>query len=139
MEVVAEGALAYNDRSTVLARAEPVVRRLLLVPTDRRRPTRRDEDAAHRLFNVSIVVSGLRCLLAYIVFPIVGPAVDGAAGWGPAIGIPIGVVALVFDVVAVRRFWVADHRWRWGITAIYTAVIALVLVLIVRDVLHLTS
>ncbi|HLI75291.1 MAG TPA: hypothetical protein VKU86_15565 [Acidimicrobiales bacterium] len=133
---MAEGALVVEDRGTVLSRAEPVVRRLLLVPPRQPRPARRDEAAAHRLFNVSIAVSGLRCLLAYVVFPIVGPALDGAAGWGPAIGIPIGVVALVFDVVAVRRFWVADHRWRWGITAIYLAVIALVLTLLVRDLIH---
>jgi len=136
VEAVAEGALVVEDRGTVLSRAEPVVRRLLLVPPRQPRPARRDEAAAHRLFNVSIAVSGLRCLLAYVVFPIVGPALDGAAGWGPAIGIPIGVVALVFDVVAVRRFWVADHRWRWGITAIYLAVIALVLTLLVRDLIH---
>jgi hypothetical protein len=133
---MAEGALVVEDRSTVLRRAEPVVRRLLLVPPARSRPTRRDETAAHRLFNLSMVVSGLRCLLAYVIFPIVGPAVDGAAGWGPAIGIPVGLVALVFDVVAVRRFWVADHRWRWGITAVYVAVIALVLTLLVRDLVH---
>ena len=134
--MVAVGALAVEERSTVLARAEPVVRRLLLVPPGRVRPTRREETAAQRLFNVSIVVSGLRCLLAYVVFPVVGPAVDGAAGWGPALGIPVGLVALVFDVVAVRRFWVADHRWRWGITAVYAAVIALVLTLLVRDLVH---
>jgi hypothetical protein len=130
---VTEGALAVHERRTVLSRAEPVVRRVLLVPPERVRPSRRHEAAAHRLFNVSIVLSGVRCLLAYIVVPIVGPAVNGAAGLAPAIGIPIGIVALVFDVVAVRRFWVADHRWRWAITVLYVAVIALVLTLLVRD------
>jgi hypothetical protein len=44
---------------------------------------------------------------------------------------------LVFDVMAVRRFWVADHRWRWGISGIYVAVMAMVLVLLIKDAIHL--
>jgi hypothetical protein len=134
------GALAVANRRTVLSRAEPVVRRLLLVPEPQRKvASRADEALAHRWFNVSMVVSGVRCLLAYVLVPIVGPAFSGAAGLAPSIGIPIGIVALVFDVVAVRRFWVANHRWRWGITAIYVAVIALVLSLLVRDFVHLAT
>ena len=101
--------------------------------------SRADEAVAHRWFNVSMAVSGLRCLLAYVLVPIVGPALSGAAGLSPSIGIPIGFVALVFDVIAVRRFWTANHRWRWGVTAIYVAVIALVLTLLVRDFVHLAS
>ena len=86
-----------------------------------------------------MAVSGLRCLLAYVIVPIVGPALSGATGLSPSVGIPIGLVALVFDVIAVRRFWTANHRWRWGVTAIYVAVIALVLTLLVRDFVHLAS
>jgi hypothetical protein len=48
------------------------------------------------------------------------------------------VVALVFDVRGVRRFWLANHRWRWPITFIYLAVMALVTVLLVGDVIKLT-
>jgi len=137
---MAGSALAVEEHRTVLSRAEPVVRRLLFVPSQLERPGSAAGDAvAHRWFNVSMAVSGLRCLLAYIVLPIVGPAFDGAAGLSPSIGIPIGVVALVFDVVAVRRFWTANHRWRWGITVIYVAVIALVMALLVRDFMHLAS
>ena len=137
---MAGSTLAVEGHRTVLTRAEPVVRRLLFVPTTpAQRGSRAGDAVAHRWFNLSMAVSGLRCLLAYIVLPIVGPAFDGAAGLSPAIGIPVGVVALVFDVIAVRRFWTANHRWRWGITAIYVAVVALVLSLLVRDFMHLAS
>ena len=122
-----------------MARAEPVIRRLLLVPE---RPPAAScgaagETAAHRMFNLSIALSGLRCLLGYVVLPVITPALGAAAQVGPVIGIPIGSVALVFDVMAVRRFWVANHRWRWGISGIYVAVMAMVLVLLVRDAVHL--
>jgi hypothetical protein len=89
------------------------------------------------MFNVSIALSGLRCLLGYVILPVVTPALGAAARVGPVIGIPIATVALVFDVIAVRRFWVADHRWRWGISAIYVAVMAMVLALLIRDAVHL--
>src|SRR5580658_11157540 len=103
--------------------ADLSMRRLLRVPDG---PARARDDDAHRLFSASIVLSGLRCLLGYVVFPIVLPAVGVAAAVGPAIGLPVGILALVFDVRGVRRFWLANHRYRWGITALYAAVMVLV-------------
>jgi len=136
---VADSALAVRGRQARLERAEPVVRRLLLVPEQRpdSKAAADGEAAAHRMFNVSIALSGLRCLLSYVVLPVVTPALGAAARVGPAIGLPIAVVALVFDVVALRRFWVANHRWRWAISGIYAVVMVLVLALGVQDAVHL--
>lgn len=117
-----------------------MVRRLLVVPDPQpyTAPARRRADtSAHRLFNLSMALSGLRCLLGYVVLPIVTPALGAAARVGPMIGIPIAVVALVFDVAAVRRFWVADHPWRWTVSLVYVVVMSLVLALLVRDIVHL--
>jgi hypothetical protein len=61
-----------------------------------------------------------------------------AAGAGPAVGLPIGIVALIFDVRGIRRFWLANHRWRWPITALYSVVIVLVMTLVISDIVHLT-
>jgi hypothetical protein len=96
-----------------------------------------DEASAHRIFSASIVLSGLRCLLGYVVLPILTPAIGTLAGAGPVIGLPIGIIALVFDVLGIRRFWLANHRWRWPITALYTVVIVLVMTLVVADIVHL--
>jgi hypothetical protein len=90
------------------------------------------------MFSVSMLISAARCLLSYVVFPIVTPALGLATGVGPAIGIPIAVLALVFDVIGIRRFWIADHQWRWLMTGIYVAVMTLVSVLLVLDIVHLT-
>jgi hypothetical protein len=112
------------------------MRRLLCVPSG---PSTVGEDAVHRMFSFSIVLSALRCLLSYVVFPIASPALGLATGVGPAIGIPIALLALFFDVVGIRRFWVNDHRWRWPMTAIYAAVMILVSALLVGDIVHLAS
>jgi hypothetical protein len=125
------------DTSTVLrSRAEIAMRRLLFVPAG---PPTVGEDAVHRMFSFSIVLSALRCLLSYVVFPIATPALGIATGVGPAVGIPIAVLALVFDIIGIRRFWINDHRWRWAMTAIYAAVMVLVSTLLVGDIVHLAS
>jgi hypothetical protein len=118
------------------SRADTVMRRLLFVPPG---PSTVGDDAVHRMFSFSIVLSALRCLLSYVVFPILTPALGLATGVGPVIGIPIAVLALVFDVIGIRRFWVNDHQWRWAMTAIYAAVMILVSALLVGDIVHLAS
>ena len=111
--------------------ADRFARRLLRVP---------DKQGAdvYNIFSSSILLSATRCLLSYIVFPILAPWLSAVPLVGPAIGIPIGVAALVFDVRAVRRFFLADHRWRWAATGLYVVVMAMVLALVVRDILRLT-
>lgn len=97
------------------------------------------EAAVQRVFNVSILLSATRCLLGYVVFPIVTPLLGAARDVGPAVGIPIAVLALTFDVLGIRRFWLARHRWRWAMTGVYAAVMGLVTVLLVHDVVHLVA
>ena len=106
------------------------MRALLRVPE-----RRTGSDAtAQRLFSTSMTLSALRCLLSYIVFPVVTPIWGTAAGVGPAIGIPIAVLALVFDVRGIRSFWLANHRWRWPVSLVYLAVMGLVASLLVGDI-----
>jgi hypothetical protein len=112
------------------------MRRLLRIPNG---PPSADDASAHRIFSASILVSALRCLLSYVVFPILMPLTGFASGVGPAVGLPIGIVALVFDVRGIRRFWLANHRLRWQITALYIAVIVLVMTLVIGDIVHLAS
>jgi hypothetical protein len=92
-----------------------------------------------RAFSKSMLVSAARCLLTYIVLPFVAPLVGAAKGVGPVVGITLGVVAIVFNVLSIRRFWAANHKWRWAYTAIGLSVIALLLVLIAGDLSELLS
>ncbi len=91
------------------------------------------EDEATRAFSLSVVISGVRCLLTYILFPWVLPAVGIASGVGPGIGLVVGTVAIGFNVASIRRFWLSDHKWKWPITALNTGVIILLVVLIAID------
>lgn len=119
------------SRSSVDGRADRIARRVLRVGVA---PAKVDEDEVYRSFSLAMVLSGLRCTLSYVILPFVLPALGVLPGVGPWIGIPVGVVALVFDVRGLRRFWVFGHRWRWPMTLLYVLVMMMVSALVGVDV-----
>ncbi|MDP8969734.1 MAG: hypothetical protein M3N52_04405 [Actinomycetota bacterium] len=109
-----------------------------------RRVLRRAEDApsrhglvVHRAFSASLLLSAARCLLTYLILPFVAPVLGVAVQVGPWVGIPLGGVAVVANVVTIRRFCRVEHRWRWAYTATSLGVIALLVVLVAGDVAEL--
>ena len=109
--------------------SDAFMRRLLRVPAGGAR-----EEEARKAFGASIALSTLRCLLTYIVLPLLKPVVDLSGGVGPALGLVIGAVSAVAIVASMRRFWAAGHRWRWGYTAIGGGILVLLVVQAVGDV-----
>ena len=97
------------------------------------RPERPDAAPTERVFSMSVVVSGIRCFLAYVLFPWLLPAAGIASGVGSGLGLAIGAVAIVFNVLSIRRFQRTGHRWRWLITALNSGIIVLLTVLMVID------
>ncbi len=92
-----------------------------------------DAGPAERVFSMSVVVSGVRCFLAYVLFPWLLPAAGIASGVGSGLGLAIGAVAIVFNLLSIRRFQRTGHRWRWLITALNGGIIVLLTVLMVID------
>ena len=97
------------------------------------------EESARSIFERSLAISMARCLLTYVVLPFLAPAAGAAAGVTPALGLVIGLVAIGFNVASIRRFWRADHRYRWHYTAVASLVIVLLVWLVVADVLDLLT
>ena len=118
------------------SRADEAMRHLLRVP-DQQKPL--PESSTHRIFGASILLSATRCLLSYLVLPILLPLLGLAKGVGPIIAIPVGVLALTFDVLGIRRFWLADHHQKWLFSAVYAVVGAMVFTLLVVDIVDLVS
>jgi hypothetical protein len=112
--------------------ADAFMRRLLRVRTGE--ATSR---SAENVFGASIVLSTVRCMLTYVVLPLLKPVVDLSGGVGPVLGLVIGTVSMVFIVASMRRFWAADHRLRWGYTVIGGAILVLLAVGAVGDVVAL--
>ena len=110
------------------------MRRLLALPTDAPVAT---EASAVQLVERSLVISAVRCLLTYIVLPFLAPILGFATGVAPVVGISVGLVAIAANVASVRRFWRADHRYRWHYTVLAAAIVVALVWLIVADVLDL--
>lgn len=111
--------------------ADRAVAAILRVPLGR--PTATDAQA-QSLFRTSIAVSAVRCLISYLAVPIALPFLGTLSNVGPVVEIILSVIALFFDVKALRRFWLAWHAWRWGMTFVYVVVMVLVGVLLVSNV-----
>ncbi|MDP1821586.1 MAG: hypothetical protein Q8K58_17065 [Acidimicrobiales bacterium] len=119
-----------------LSPADAWMRRLLRLPATGADAT---EASARSALERSLLISTVRCLLTYIVLPFLAPVFGVAAGVAPVIGLVVGVVAIVANVASIRRFWRADHRYRWHYTALSGTVIALLVWLVVADVVELLS
>jgi hypothetical protein len=116
--------------------ADRRMRRLLRLPEDAPRVSIFE---AQRAFGKSVALSGVRCLLTYVLIPILGPLVGIAGAVGPVVGLVLGTVSIVAIVFATRRFFAADHRYRWWYAAIGGAIVVLLCVQAVIDISSLVS
>ena len=90
------------------------------------------KDDTYRMFSTSMALSGMRCMFTYMFLPILTPALGAMVG--PVIGIPLAVLAVVFDVRGIRTFWRVDHPQRWLMTVLYLVVMGWLAHLLVRDI-----
>lgn len=111
-------------------RADQVIRRILLLPP----VTAGDPVAAQSLFGKSIVISGIRCLITYVLIPLAGPVLGLTGSVGPTLGLVVGTISIVAIVISIRRFFAAHHRWRWHYTAVGVGIIVLLLYQTVVDI-----
>jgi len=94
----------------------------------------RDQAApAESVFSKSVVISGIRCVLTYVIFPFVAPIIGITSSVGAIVGVLIGIVAIVFNVLSIRRLFAADHKYKWLAGGMNLAVIGLLLILFVVD------
>lgn len=115
--------------------ADRFMRRLLRLPEGQTATAAEARSA----FQTSLLISTCRCLLMYIVFPFVLPAIGLARGVGPYIGVAIGILAMVSITYSIRRFWRANHSKRWHYTIFGTTIICFLVVLAVEDVSSILS
>lgn len=111
-------------------------RRVLRLDPDGPRGTLRGaNEAASR----SILISATRCLVTYVLLPILGPAVGLTGVAGPILGLVLSAVSIVAIVYAARRFFDGDHRLRWPYAIVGTGIIVLLVVQSMIDLVSLVS
>ena len=113
--------------------ADRFMRRVLRLPEGRTSTAAEARSA----FQKSLAFTTCRCLLMYIVFPFVLPAIGVASGVGPVLGIVIGILAMVSICYSIRRFWRADHSKRWHYTVFGTTIICFLIWATIHDTVDL--
>ncbi|MGO1510264.1 MAG: hypothetical protein ACTHXO_00465 [Actinomycetaceae bacterium] len=115
--------------------ADRFMRRLLRV----RRTDRNLDAGAHRRLRLSLVVSAVRCLVTYVLIPVLVPLLSVAGVLAAPVGIALCAVAVVSGISALRRFWATDHKGRWMYTGFIAVVFLVLAVGLVADVSHLVT
>lgn len=92
-----------------------------------------ETERTERMANVVVVVTGIRCLLMYVILPaagLIGSQLDGVPlpGTQPiaaeydtpvlVLSLLLHAVTLVTTTIAVRRAFRSGHRWRWPYAAL---------------------
>lgn len=111
--------------------ADRTMRRVLRLPVD---APKQSIMGAEGVFGKSIVVSGLRCTLTYIVLPLLAPIFNLSGASLPVIGLLLGAVSMVAIVISMRRFFAADHKYRWGYAAIGGAIFVMLIIAGIADI-----
>ena len=96
-------------------------------------------EAETRTFSVSMVISGVRCGLTYVILPFLALLVGIGSGVGPWLGLLLGTVAIGANLLSIYRFWNGDRRWKMTMTAINLSVIILLMFLVVGDIRELVT
>ncbi|MGH9026167.1 MAG: hypothetical protein ACRDWD_08640 [Acidimicrobiia bacterium] len=118
-----------------LSEADLRVRRFLRIPD----PATGSITGAQSAFSRSILISAVRCLLTYVVIPLLGPILGVSGAVGPWLGLTLGLVSMTAIVLAVRRLFAANHRWRWGYLAFGGSVFVLLIVQAAIDISSLVG
>ena len=91
-----------------------LVGRLLWVDTNASVDTQAgNAGRAERAFGFSLLVSGVRCILQYVVLPFILPLVGIAAEVAVPITLAINLLAVVLILFSLRRFWQINYRHKW--------------------------
>ncbi|MCY4019395.1 MAG: hypothetical protein OXG39_08295 [Chloroflexi bacterium] len=125
------------------SRADGFMSRLLLIdqrgriaaPSDETAQTRRAENA----LTISLLFSGLRCILQYVLLPFLLPIIGVAADATVPILLLINLIAMASIFLSLRRFWTIGYKHRWSYLLVALAALTLLIAFTAYDIAMLQS
>ena len=96
------------------------------------------ENDARRAFNFSLIFTGVRCILQYIVLPFILPVIGIAADTALPILLVINVLAIISMFYSVRRFWQINYEYKWQYLLFALFILVLLVAFIALDLSRLS-
>lgn len=137
-----------SDTSTAVAAPSPEPGTTATSSTTAARPRSRADELARRLLRIdtevpgalvpmrgSLLLSAVRCVLTYVVIPVLVPVVGWLAPLAAPLSLALTLVAGAMAITSLRRVWAADWEHRWAYTAFAAVVLLALAGLLVIDVL----
>jgi hypothetical protein len=129
-----------------ISRADRLMSRLLFIKlspiiststasADDEQQTRRAENA----LTVSLMFSGVRCILQYALLPFLLPIIGVAADATVPILLGINVIAVVSIFFSLRRFWAIQYKRRWEYLAVASFAMLLLVAFTAYDIINLQA
>ncbi|MCY4071370.1 MAG: hypothetical protein OXG60_08725 [Chloroflexi bacterium] len=123
------------------SRADGFMSRLLLIDSRARISARSDEAAqtrrAENALTISLLFSGVRCILQYVLLPFLLPIIGVAADATVPILLLINLIAMVSIFLSLRRFWTIGYKHRWSYLVVALAALTLLIAFTAYDIAKL--
>ncbi len=123
------------------SRADGFMSRLLLIDQRGRITAASDETAqtrrAENALTISLLFSGIRCILQYALLPFLLPIIGVAADATVPILLLINLIAIVSIFLSLRRFWTIGYKHRWSYLLVALAALTLLIAFTAYDITKL--
>ncbi len=123
------------------SRADSVMSRLLFLPAagGGAQTTADAARGAENALTASLLFSGARCLLQYVLLPFLLPIVGIAADATVPILLLINLIAMASIFFSLRRFWAVGYAHRWRYLVVAAAALTLLIAFTIYDILKLQA
>jgi hypothetical protein len=124
------------------SRLDQFIGRILFVkpqPVSGEIAVERDESEAQRAFKFSLIFTGVRCLLQYIVLPFILPVIGIASSTALPLLLLINIFAIISMLFSVRRFWQINYRYKWQYLLMALVILTALTAFIGLDVSRMSS
>ena len=117
-------------------RTERLVYHLLFLapPAERLTPASGQAETAERAFGFSLIFSGVRCILQYVVLPFVLPIIGLTTDAAVPLTLAINGVALIAVLYSLRRFWQINYKHKWQYLPVALTAVLILGAYIVLDI-----
>jgi hypothetical protein len=92
--------------------------------------------AQERAVGLALLISGTRCILQYVVLPVVLPLIGLAGGLSFVIVVLLDVIALGLLISGLRYFWRSRHPRRFDILPLAGLIFIIILGSLTYDIWH---